>query len=69
VWIQNVTFYVCRQNHCGNIIKSGINTKTLRYLKDHGGIGVTPDAYIHFAFEDMTDKLKRTEKLARPKRI
>ena len=40
-----------------------MNPKTLKYLMDHSGIGVTMNTYMHLGLEDAKDELKRLEEL------
>lgn len=39
--------------------KSGMNPKTLQYIRVHSDIGVTLNTYIHLQFEDALEEMKK----------
>lgn len=63
VQMPNITPHVCRHTYCSNMVKSGMNPKTLQYLMGHSDIGVTLNTYTHLGLEDAEDELKRLENL------
>lgn len=63
IQIPNITPHVCRHTYCSNMVKSGMNPKTLQYLMGHSDIGVTLNTYTHLGLEDAEDELKRMEDL------
>lgn len=63
VQMPNITPHVCRHTYCSNMVKSGMNPKTLQYLMGHSDIGVTLNTYTHLGLEDATDELRRMEEL------
>ena len=63
VQMPNITPHVCRHTYCSNMVKSGMNPKTLQYLMGHSDIGVTLNTYTHLGLEDAADELKRMEDL------
>ena len=63
VQMPNITPHICRHTYCSNMVKSGMNPKTLQYLMGHSDIGVTLNTYTHLGLEDATDELKRVQEL------
>ena len=61
VQMPNITPHVCRHTYCSNMAKSGMNPKTLQYLKGHSDISVTMNVYTHIGFDDAEEELKRME--------
>lgn len=61
VQMPNITPHVCRHTYCSNQAKSGMNPKTLQYLRGHSDISVTMNVYTHFGFDDAEEELKRME--------
>ena len=59
----NITPHVCRHTYCSNMVKSGMNPKTLQYLMGHSDISVTMNVYTHIGFDDAEEELKRMEDL------
>ena len=51
--------YVCRHTFCSNMVKSGMNPKTLQYIMGHSDIGVTLNTYTHLQFEDALVEMKK----------
>lgn len=51
--------HVCRHTFCSNMVKSGMNPKTLQYIMGHSDIGVTLNTYTHIGFEDAQEELQR----------
>lgn len=41
VQMSSITPHVCRHTFCSNMAKSGMNPKTLQYIRGHSDIGVT----------------------------
>lgn len=39
--------------------KSGMNPKTLQYIRGHSDIGVTLNTYTHLQFEDALEEMKK----------
>ena len=54
-----VISHVYRHTSCPDMVKSGMNPKTLQYLMGHSDIGVTLNTYTHLGFEDAQAELKR----------
>ena len=61
VQMPNITPHVCRHTYCSNMVKSGMNPKTLQYLMGHSDISVTMNVYTHIGFDDAEEELKRME--------
>ena len=59
--LPNVTPHVCRHTYCTNMIKAGVNPKTVQVLMGHAGIEITMDIYAHLQLEDV---VKEVNKLA-----
>ena len=59
--LPNVTPHVCRHTYCTNMIKAGVNPKTVQVLMGHAGIEITMDIYTHLQLEDV---VKEVNKLA-----
>lgn len=51
----NITPHVCRHTYRSNMVKSGMNPKTLQYLMGHSDIAVTLNVYTHVGLEDAED--------------
>ena len=64
----NITPHVCMYTYCSNIVKAGMNPKTLQYLMGHSDIGVTMNTYTHLGLEDAKDEMIRMEELNAAKR-
>lgn len=62
--LPKVTPHVCRHTYCSNMVKSGMNPKTLQYLMGHADIGVTLNTYTHIGLDDAKEELERVTKLA-----
>ena len=43
------------------ILKAGMNPKTLQYLMGHSDISVTMNVYTHLGLEDASEELQRME--------
>ena len=54
-----ITPHVCRHTFCSNMAKSGMNPKTLQYIRGHSDIGVTLNTYTHLQFEDALEEMKK----------
>ena len=54
-----ITPHVCRHTFCSNMVKSGMNPKTLQYIMGHSDIGVTLNTYTHLQFEDALVEMKK----------
>lgn len=54
-----VTPHVCRHTFCSNMVKSGMNPKTLQKIMGHSDIGVTLNTYTHVGFEDIQKEMKK----------
>ena len=61
VQMPNITPHVCRHTYCSNMVKSGMNPKTLQYLMGHSDISVTMNVYTHIGFDYAEEELKRME--------
>lgn len=57
--MSSITPHVCRHTFCSNMAKSGMNPKTLQYIRGHSDIGVTLNTYTHLQFEDALEEMKR----------
>ena len=55
----NITPHVCRHTYCSNMVKKGINLKTLQYLMGHSNVNITLNVYTHIAFEDIESEVER----------
>ena len=63
VQMPRISPHVCRHTYCSNMVKAGMNPKTLQYLMGHSDIGVTLNIYTHLGLEDAAAELKRLEDL------
>lgn len=54
-----ITPHVLRHTFCTNMIKSGVNIKTVQYLMGHSNVGVTLDIYTRLNFEDTVNDLRK----------
>ena len=61
IQIPNITPHVCRHTYYSNMVRSGMNPKTLQYLMGHSDIGVTLNTYTHLGLEDATEELTRMQ--------
>ncbi len=59
VQMPTITPHVCRHTFCSNMAKSGMNPKTLQYIRGRSDIGATLNAYTHVKFEDAEEEMKR----------
>lgn len=59
VQMPKVTPHVCRHTFCSNMVKSGMNPKTLQYIMGHSDIGVTLNTYTHVGYEDAQKEMER----------
>ena len=60
--------HVCRHTYCSNMAKSGMNPKTLQYLKGHSDIAVTLNVYTHIGLDDATEELRKLEEMENARR-
>lgn len=51
--------HVCRHTFYSNMIKSGMNPKTLQYIMGHADISVTLNTYTHVNFDDAKEEVYR----------
>lgn len=63
VQMPKVTPHVCRHTFCSNMVKSGMNPKTLQYIMGHSDIGVTLNTYTHTNFENAQEEMKKVAKI------
>ena len=56
--------HVCRHTYCSNMVKSGMNPKTLQYLMGHADIGVTLNTYTHVGLDDVKNEIDRVTALS-----
>lgn len=63
-----ITPHVCRHTYCSNMAKSGMNPKTLQYLKGHSDIAVTLNVYTHIGLDDATEELRKLEEMENARR-
>lgn len=59
IQMPKVTPHVCRHTYCFNMAKSGMNPKTLQYLRGHSEIGTTLNIYTHVNFEDAKAEVEK----------
>ena len=59
IQLPKITPHVCRHTFCSNMAKSGMNPKTLQYIKGHSDISVTLNTYTHVQFEDAKTEFDR----------
>lgn len=45
-----VTPHVCRHTFCSKMVKSGMNSKSLQYIRGHADISVSLNTYTHVKF-------------------
>ena len=64
----NITPHVCRHTYCSNMVKSGMNPKTLQYLMGHSDIAVTLNVYTHIGLDDATEELRKLEEMENARR-
>ena len=62
IQMPKVTPHVCRHTFCSNMAKSGMNPKTLQYIKGQSDISVTLNVYTHEQFDDAQAELLRVAK-------
>ena len=62
--LPKVTPHVCRHTYCSNMVKSGMNPKTLQYLMGHADIGVTLNTYTHVGLDDVKNEIDRVTALS-----
>ena len=67
VQMPSVTPHVCRHTYCSNMVRSGMNTKTLQYLIGHSDIGVTMNTYTHLGLKDAQEEMQRIEGMEQAK--
>ena len=53
VQIPNIISYVCRHTNCSNMVKLGMDSKTLQYLMGYSDISVTMNVYTNIGFNDV----------------
>lgn len=63
VQMPKITPHICRHTYCSNMVKAGMNPKTLQYLMGHSDIGVTMNTYTHLGLEDAKEEMIRMEEL------
>ena len=68
VQMPNITPHVCRHTYCSNMVKSGMNPKTLQYLMGHSDIAVTLNVYTHIGLDDATEELRKLEEMENARR-
>ncbi|MDD3415051.1 MAG: site-specific integrase [Lachnospiraceae bacterium] len=59
IQMPKITPHVCRHTYCSNMSRSGMNPKTLQYLRGHSDISVTLNTYTHVKFEDAKEEMAR----------
>lgn len=47
-----VTPHILRHTFCTNLVRAGIDLKSLQYLMGHGNVDLTLNTYTHFGYED-----------------
>ena len=62
--LPKVTPHVCSHTYCSNMVKSGMNPKTLQYLMGHADIGVTLNTYTHVGLDDVKNEIDRVTALS-----
>ena len=64
-----ITPYICRHSYCTNMANSGMNPKTLQYLRGHSDVSVTLNIYTHIGYDDAKKELDKnrlvTQKLTK----
>ena len=58
-----ITPHVCRHTYCSNMVRAGMNPKTLQYLMGHSDISVTMNTYTHLGLEDAENELRRLSEI------
>ena len=61
VQLPAITPHVCRHTFCSNMVKSGMNPKTLQYIMGHSDISVTLNTYTHLNFDDAQAEFDRVQ--------
>ena len=61
--MSSITPHVCRHTFCSNMAKSGMNPKTLQYIRGHSDIGVTLNVYTHMGLDDAEKELQKMQGL------
>lgn len=59
--LPKVTPHVCRHTYCSNMVKLGMNPKSLQYLMGHSDVGVTLNTYTHLDYEDVEAEWLRVQ--------
>lgn len=59
----NITLHVCHHTYCSNMAKSGMNPKTLQYIRGHSDIALSLNVYSHIGLDDATEELGKQEEM------
>lgn len=55
----HVTPHVCRHTFCTDMVKAGVNIKTVQYLMGHASSEITLDIYTNIKVDDVAGELRR----------
>ena len=67
IQMPKVTPHVCRHTFCSNMVKSGMNPKTLQYIMGHSDISVTLNTYTHLNYDDAEEEMQKVVGIASKK--
>ena len=54
-----ITPHVCRHTFCSNMVKAGMNIKSLQYIMGHSEVDVTLNVYTHIRYDDVAMEMSR----------
>ena len=57
----NVTAHVLRHTFCSNMVREGMNIKTLQYLMGHSSAMTTLDIYSHVDYASIENQVRMIE--------
>jgi len=56
-----VTPHVLRHTFCTNLVRGGIDLKSLQYLMGHSNVDISLDTYTHFTYDDAEAAFRRIQ--------
>ena len=55
--IEKLTPHILRHTFCSNLVRQGMDIKSVQYLMGHASAGVTLDVYSHINYTDIKEKM------------
>ena len=55
--IEKLTPHILRHTFCSNLVRQGMDVKSVQYLMGHASAGVTLDVYSHINYTDIKEKM------------